>query len=222
MQTVFVTGANRGLGLEFVRQYRQAGWHVIAACRRPKEAFQARDWGAELLELDVQDDRAIRALPQTLRDYKIDLLINNAGYHSGYAPLGSLDYSTWQTAFHINVIAPLQVAEALLPLIPNGAKIVNIGSRRGSNGCNLDGGVYLYRATKAALHSITRSMAMDLATRDIVVVALHPGWVKTDMGTSGAEIDVEESVSGMRNVIANLASHNTGRLFNYDGSELPW
>ncbi|MGY3473513.1 SDR family oxidoreductase [Bradyrhizobium ottawaense] len=222
LQTVLVTGANRGLGLEFVRQYREAGWHVIATSRPLDEGVRARDCGAELLQLDVRDEGAIHALAHALEGRKIDLLINNAGYHPGAHQLGELDYSSWQTAFHINVIAPLQIAEAFLPVIPPGGKIVNIGSRQGSMACNREGGRYLYRATKAALHSITRSLAIDLTKRGIIVVALHPGWVKTDMGTDSADIEVEESVSGMREVIADLGQHNTGHLINYDGAVIPW
>ncbi|WP_076862109.1 SDR family oxidoreductase [Bradyrhizobium mercantei] len=222
MQTVLVTGANRGLGLEFVRQYREAGWSVMAASRRPDEAVRALDCDAALLALDVQDEQAIRALPEVLRGRQIDLLINNAGYHPGMQQLGRINYSNWQTAFHVNTIAPLQIAEALFPLIPSGGKIVNVGSRLGSIACNQGGGSYIYRATKAALHCLTRSLAMDLAPRSILVVALHPGWVKTDMGTSAADIEVGESVSGMRNVITNLGPQNTGCLINYDGVEIPW
>ncbi|WP_028351605.1 SDR family oxidoreductase [Bradyrhizobium murdochi] len=222
MQTVLVTGANRGLGLEFVRQYREAGWLVIATSRRLDEGVRARDCGAELLQLDVRDEEAIRALAHSLEGRKIDLLINNAGYHPGAQQLGKLDYENWQSAFHINVIAPLQLAEALLSIIPPDGKIVNIGSRQGSMACNREGGKYLYRATKAAVHSITRSLAIDLVERGIVVAALHPGWVKTDMGTNNADIEVEESVSGMRKVIADLGPHNTGHLINYDGEVIPW
>ncbi|SPP98094.1 SDR family oxidoreductase [Bradyrhizobium vignae] len=222
MQTVLVTGANRGLGLEFARQYHEAGWHVIAASRQPDEAAQTRAWSAELLQLDVRSEVDIRSLAHVLKGRQIDLLINNAGYHPGTQQLGQLDYSNWPTAFHVNAIAPLQIAEALLPLIPPGGKIINIGSRLGSIACNEGEGSYAYRATKAALHCITRSLAIDLAPKQILVAALHPGWVKTDMGTSAADIEVGESVSNMRNVIATLGSHNTGLLINYDGEVISW
>ncbi|WP_439360407.1 SDR family oxidoreductase [Bradyrhizobium sp. DASA03007] len=223
MQTVLVTGTNRGLGLEFARQYREAGWHVIAASRRPDEAAQARALGAELVQLDVRSEHDVRALAHALEGHQIDLLINNAAYHPGIQQLGQLDYSNWQAAFHVNVIAPLQITEALLPLIPPGSKIANIGSRQGSIACNEEGGgSYLYRATKASLHCITRSLAIDLAPRNILIAALHPGWVKTDIGTTAANLEVGESVSGMRNVIATLGSHNTGRLISYDGEIIPW
>lgn len=222
MPTMLVTGGNRGLGLEFVRQYRDEGWNVIAACREPAQAQAARDSGALIEKLDVCDFEAIRALTAKLAGTSVDLLINNAGYHPGFQPLGQLRYENWQTAFHINVIAPLQVAEAFTPLIPAGGKIVNIGSRQGSITCNVEGGRYLYRATKAALHCITRSLAVDLAPRDVAVAALHPGWAKTDMGGATADIEVAESIAGMKKVIAGLGSHNSGCLIDYSGKEIPW
>lgn len=223
MNTVFITGTNRGLGLEFVRQYRAAGWNVIATVRKPEEAGQVRELGAEVLTLDLQDENAIRELPRKLQGRRIDLLINNAGYHpKTYGRLGQFDASNWQTTFHVNVIAPVQIVEALSPLMPDGAKIVNLGSRQGSNATNLGGSSYVYRASKAAAHSVSRSMAADLAPRNILVVTMHPGWVKTDQGGKGAEIEPEVSIAGIRRVVENLTLEQTGHLINYDGTVIPW
>lgn len=221
MPIMLVTGANRGLGLEFVRQYRADGWDVIAACRRVHEGAAAQALGARVEPLDVADHGAIAALARRLEGQALDVLINNAGLHPGTQALGHLDYSKWLQAFQINTIAPLQMAEAFFPLMPRGGKIINIGSRQGSIACN-EGGRYQYRATKAALNSITRGLSIDLAPKGIFVAALHPGWVKTDMGGASAEIDPIESIAGMRAVIAGLGAHNTGQLIQYDGQVIPW
>lgn len=222
MPTAVVTGANRGIGLEFVRQYRAEGWNVIAVCRPLANADHARELGASIEPLDVTDLAAVQSLARRLAPLRIDLLVNNAGMNPGNPPLGSLDYGTWQSAFHLNVIAPLQVAEALFPLMSAGAVIANISSRQGSVSCNVEGNRYFYRATKAALNAITRSMAIDLRPRGILTVALHPGWVRTDMGGTLADIEATESVGGMKKVIGNLGLAESGNLINYDGVQIPW
>ena len=219
---IVITGASRGLGFEFARQYSADGYRVLGLCRQEKDRAALQALGAEAACLDMQDHAAIRAFAKDLGSAKIGLLINNAGMNPGHWPLGEIDYGNWQKAFHINVIAPLQCAEALFPLMPQGAAIVNIGSAQGSISRNKDGGRYLYRATKAALHAITKSLAIDLAARGVMAVALHPGWVKTDMGGQAADIDVDTSISGMCKVIAGLNSDASGRLYNYDGAEIPW
>lgn len=219
---VVVTGASRGLGLEFARQYAAAGHGVIGLLRQPADKGRLAALGIEAECLDLLSREAIGAFARSLGDRKVGLLINNAGVNPGNYPLGEIDYGNWQTAFHTNVIAPLQMAEALFPSMPSGAVIANIGSVQGSISRNDEGTRYLYRATKAALHAITRSLAIDLAPLGLMAIALHPGWVRTDMGGHAADIDARTSVAGMRSVIDGLTAERTGRLYNYDGTEISW
>lgn len=222
MPTAVITGANRGIGFEFARQYRSEQWDVIAICRRPAESSRLLQLGAAVELLDVADPEAVSALGRRLVVKTIDVLVNNAGMHPGNPPFGSIDYTSWKATFGVNVIAPLQVAEAMVGAMGRGAVIANISSRQGSISDNVEGTRYLYRASKAALNAITRSMAIDLAGRGILTVALHPGWVKTDMGGTGADIDATESVSGMRRVIQSLTPERSGALINYDGARISW
>ncbi|WP_028454343.1 SDR family oxidoreductase [Chitinilyticum litopenaei] len=226
MQTVFITGAGRGLGLEFVRQYLREGWRVIAARR------QGNAWLDELQQdhpehlrqyaLDVADPAAIAALPQALAGEGIDLLINNAGVYGGiHQQLSDLDPGEFMRVMAINALAPLQLTRALLSALRPAARIVHVTSLMGSMADNGSGGDYAYRASKAALNAIGKSMAVDLYGRHPVIL-LHPGWVRTDMGGSAALIDAEESVSGMRAVIAGLHDGHSGRFYRYNGEELPW
>lgn len=224
-QTVFITGSNRGLGLEFVRQYMAAGWRVIATCRNPLKADDLlcmEDQNLRLFALDVADMDQVDALAANLADEKIDLIIHNAGIYGGEEQLlGSLDVAMWQNILKINTIAPAKITEALMPLLQPHAAIAFVTSLMGSITDNSSGGAYLYRSSKAALNAVGKSLAVDLAGR-YPVVLLHPGWVRTNMGGPNGLIDAEVSVAGMRSVIAGLTPANSGRFLKYDGKELPW
>ncbi|WP_028451330.1 SDR family oxidoreductase [Chitinilyticum aquatile] len=224
--TVFITGTSRGLGLEFTRQYLQEGWRVLAARRHAAaqldELQQQYPQQLRQLELDVGDLAAIDRLPASLAGECIDLLINNAGIYGGiHQQLGDCDLAEFQRVLAVNVLAPLRLTEVLLPLLRSSARIAHLSSLMGSMADNGSGGDYAYRASKAALNAIGKSMAVDLAGRHTVVL-LHPGWVRTDMGGPAALIDAASSVRGMRTVIASLQDWDSGRFFKYDGSELPW
>ncbi|TPQ25924.1 SDR family oxidoreductase [Methylomonas koyamae] len=231
MQTLLITGANRGLGLEFCRQYAAAGCEVIAACRRPEQAAQLRALAGqysniEISALDVADLAQIEALAASLAGRKIDVLINNAGVYGDQSGrgFGKLDYQTWASTLAINVMAPVKLAECFLPHLQRSEKplIASLSSLMGSMADNTSGGSILYRSSKAGLNAAMKSLAIDLRSSGVGVLILHPGWVRTDMGGPNGLIDVEESVSGMRRLIAEFELADSGRFFKYDGSPLPW
>lgn len=228
VKTVFITGANRGIGLEFVKQYLQDGWRVIATARAPKRAVELYALQEEHTQqlrveaLDISDWQAITRLREALGGEHIDIMINNAGVY-GKTPqvLGQLDVAEWQMVLTSNAIAPIKVIESLLPILNAQAKIASLSSLMGSVADNSSGASYYYRSSKAALNAAHSSLARDLAGRHACVV-FHPGWVQTDMGGPGAMISTTESVSGMRAQLQRLDHSGSGRFLRYDGKELPW
>jgi NAD(P)-dependent dehydrogenase (short-subunit alcohol dehydrogenase family) len=227
MATVLVTGANRGLGLEFCRQYAEAGWRVLACCRRPDTAGSLSEYSqVSVHSLDVSDFKQIDNLAMELRDTAIDVLVNNAGVYGdslGHG-FGHLDYEVWTRTLKINTQAPVKMAEAFLPNLKRGEKkmLVSITSQMGSIADNGSGGSILYRTSKAALNAAMKSLAIDLEEQGIGVILLHPGWVRTDMGGEHALIEPSESIAGMRGVIENFTFAQSGAFLKYDGSALPW
>lgn len=229
MPTVVITGCNRGIGLEFARQYAQGGWRVIAAVRDAARAPQALTGlpGITVESLDVSDPAAIRAFGQRLAGQPVDLLIHNAGTYGGdrtAQEFGSVDAAAWLDTFRINTIAPLLLTEALAPCLDAApaAKVAILTSQMGSVADNTSGGAVIYRSSKAAVNMVGKTLGLDLVARGISVVLLHPGWVKTDMGGPNALITTEESVTGLRQVIDGLSIETTGRFFDYSGKEIPW
>jgi NAD(P)-dependent dehydrogenase (short-subunit alcohol dehydrogenase family) len=232
MMKLLITGANRGIGLEFCRQYTAAGWRVLACCREPGKAVALNELAhghANLLKLytlDVANHAQIEHLASQLRDESIDLLINNAGVYpaSDHFGFGNTDYAQWMAAFNINATAPLKMVEAFISQIERGKlkRIVTITSQMGSIADNTSGGNYLYRSSKAAANMVVKSLAVDLKARGITSVALNPGWVKTDMGGSNAIIPVEESVRAMRKLIEGLTLGDTGKFLGHSGRVIPW
>jgi NAD(P)-dependent dehydrogenase (short-subunit alcohol dehydrogenase family) len=226
MPSVFITGCNRGIGLEFAHQFAAAGWRVHAACRQPASASALNSVAGEVRvhALDIADDGQIAAVAAVLGNEPLDLLINNAGIMRRNDGLGSTDVGAWLDLFRVNSIAPLRLAEALLPALERGARklIVSITSKMGSIADNGSGGSYAYRSSKAALNMAMKSLAVDLQPRGFTVVVFHPGWVKTDMGGAGATVAPKDSVAGMRAKIAALTPADNGGFFNFDGKKLPW
>lgn len=226
-----ITGANRGIGLEFVTQYLAAGQRVLAACRKPESAHELANLRAhhgeqlEIATLDVADHASIKQLAAQLKGRSLGLLINNAGvYGPSGTTLQTLDTDAWLQVFKVNSIAPVQVAAALRRNLEaaRSARLVVITSRMGSIADNSSGAAWIYRSSKAAVNAAYASLALDLKDSGIAVAILHPGWVKTDMGGANALIDVATSVAGMRKVIDNLDGSNSGRFLSYDGSKIPW
>jgi NAD(P)-dependent dehydrogenase (short-subunit alcohol dehydrogenase family) len=232
MKTTLITGANRGIGLEFVRQYAADGWRVLARSRHPEKSTALNKLAAQSPELikihalDVADPAQIDQLGQALATESIDLLLNNAGIYpdSDKNDFGHTDYAEWMQAFRINTMAPLKMAETFAPHIARSKQktIVTITSKMGSISDNSSGGSYLYRSSKAAVNMVIKSLAIDLKPNGITAVVFHPGWVKTDMGGPSAMISAEKSVSGIRNMIAKLTLADSGKFFAYDGAEIPW
>jgi NAD(P)-dependent dehydrogenase (short-subunit alcohol dehydrogenase family) len=231
MQTVLVTGANRGLGLEFCRQYADKGWNVIACCRNPATASElsALSHGHDNIQieaLDVAHFGQIDALSKKLSGIGIDLLINNAGVYDDNRNngFGRLDYPAWSNSLLINTQAPMKMAEAFLPHIKISSKklIVNISSLMGSIADNGSGGSILYRSSKAALNASMHSLSIELREQGIGILILHPGWVQTDMGGANALIDSKTSVGGMCEVIEQFTPAQSGAFIKYDGKAMPW
>ncbi len=231
MSTVLVTGANRGLGLEFARQYAADGWKVCATCRDPGAAQELGQLAAEssgairVLAMEVTDTASVRAAAQSLAGNSIDLLINNAGVGSPKKQrLGSLDYAAWAQVLDVNTLGPMRVVEAFLDNIVKGSdrKIVTLTSAMGSIADNASGGSYAYRSSKAAVNIVMKSLSIDLAPRGITCVVVHPGWVRTAMGGPDGKLTPAQSVAALRKLIAGLQPEDAGRFFNYDGKTYPW
>jgi len=212
------------------RQYAADGWQVHACCRHPAQAEDLQALAAQtpaikLHTLDISDDRQITALAQALDGTAIDLLINNAGVYGpkGLA-LAELDRQTWQLVLDINTISPVLLTRAFLPhlLAGEGKKIAFLSSKMGSLDDNTSGGSYLYRSGKSALNQMAKSLSIDLAEEGIAVVALHPGWVLTDMGGPNALITAQQSVAGMRQVIDQLNADTSGSFIAFDGQLIGW
>lgn len=225
---VLITGANRGIGLEFARQYAEAGWKVIACCRDLKQAADLQELAdtypdIKAYPLDVADFAAIEALAADLKGVKIDVLINNAGVYP-HSDLNHADPEQWLHAFKVNSMAPFKMAAAFTPHIAASQlkKLVTLSSKMGSLDDNTSGGSYIYRTSKVAANMVMKSLAIDLQAFGISVAVLHPGWVQTEMGGPGALIDTRASVSGLRKVIEQLNLDNTGRFIAYDGKVINW
>lgn len=227
MPSVLITGANRGLGLEFTRQYAADGWRVFAACRDPAGArdLAAVEGDVSAETLDVDDGPQVAALANKLSGQPIDVLINNAGI---YGPKGvtrdTVVYDAWGQVFRTNAMSPLAVSAAFAANVAQGGqkKIITLSSIMGSIAENDSSGDFIYRSSKAAVNAVMKSLAGDLKSEGITVAVLHPGWVRTDMGGPDASIEAPESVTGMRAVIAGLKESDSGRFLNYDGTEIPW
>lgn len=200
---------------------------MIATCRDPARAHELKglNGSVEVHLLDVTEQAQIDALAKALKGEAIDLLINNAGiYGPRQGGDSGVDIEAWAEVFRVNTMAPLMVTQGLLDHVArsDGKVIVAMGSRSGSIAMNDSGGAYIYRSSKAALNAVMKSLAVDLKPRSITVVVLRPGSVRTDMGGPSAVIDPPESVAGMRRVIAGLKPADSGRFFDYDGTEMPW
>ena len=230
MPSVLITGANRGIGLEFAHSFAGDGWRVHACCRNPDKAKELKalcagsDGAVTLHRLDVTDGLKAASLARELAAQPIDILLNNAGVYGPRTGFGETDYDEWLPVFAANTLAPMRMAERFVEhvALSQCKLIVNISSRMGSIGDNTGGGAYIYRSSKAALNMVTKCLSVDLAARGICVVAFHPGWVKTDMGGESAAVTPAESVEGMRGVIDRLIVQDSGGFFGFDGAKIPW
>ncbi len=229
--TYFITGCNRGLGLEFVRQLLARGqggfatWRDIATATDLTALTLKHSGQLSLVEMDVSDEASMREAVALLTVEAIDVFINNAGmYGPRDANFGNGDGPAMAEVLYTNAVAPVLLTQLLIDNVRKGSgkKLVYVSSKMGSIADNGRGGSYIYRSSKTALNSVVKSLALDLAPEGIATATLHPGWVRTDMGGPNGLIDAPESVSGMLNVIDGLSVANTGQFFNYDGSTIAW
>ena len=231
MKNYLVTGANRGIGLEFVRQLLQGGDSVWATARQPSRSDDLIDLQNSypqklyLVELDLTSPESLGRLRSALGEIpQLDVLINNAGiYMRGETP-DSLEMDEMLLTFKVNSIAPLLVVQELLPLLERSAapQVINISSQMGSFSWGGGGGSYSYKASKAALNMLSRTLAADLRSKNISCLAVHPGWVRTDMGGASASLSAEEAVSQMLSAFADLKVSDTGKFINWRGEIHPW
>ena len=231
---IAITGASRGLGLEFTRLYLEAGHQVLALARHPEKSQGLRDLLASkhaasltCIECDVEEDESVNRAGETARGAveALDILINNAGTYGSRDPnLLALDLAEVRRVFEVNCVGPLRVSRAFLPLLKKapGAKLIHITSLMGSLADNSSGGAYAYRMSKAALNMASINLALELERDRMISVVLHPGWVKTDMGGAGAPLGIEEAVRAMVQTIERLGPEQSGGFFDRQGKPQPW
>jgi NAD(P)-dependent dehydrogenase (short-subunit alcohol dehydrogenase family) len=221
--TVLITGCDAGIGREFARQYAAAGWQVLATYRdlanRLPDQPEVRHFALDMAALDQ-----FAAMRAAIGAEPVDVLLSNAGIGHDAMKLGAIDFDRIKEIYAVNTVGALKLVDTFLDnVVASGErKLVFISSRMGSIGSNLSGGAYGYRASKAALNAIARSLAIDLFPRGIIVSVLHPGRVATAGGGPGAPVAVEDSVAGMRRIVRDLGNHETGQFYTYAGMPLPW
>jgi len=236
MPTVLITGANRGLGLEFARQYAADGWETIASTRdieRSKDLKQlaSKHPKISVQELDIADEESVEALADELDGTRIDILLHNSGiYPRGGQKVGEIDYDGWRVAIETNLFGTMRLTEALLENVAGSEKKLiaaistSMSSLKGVQGGSvaMAGTSYQYRTSKTALNMAFSILAKELEPRKISVVMIDPGWVKTDMGGPHAQLTPEQSISGIRKVMAGSPMELSGKFVGYDGIARPW
>ena len=237
MKTLLVTGGNRGLGLEFTKQYSQLGYRIIATCRNPKEARELNllketsKTDIKIYTLDVTNHKEIDALAQSLSNIPIDIIINNAGIigpfpifeHIEKQRFKTMDYSVWEEVLRTNLFGPIKISECFLENLKNGQdkKIIFISSTVGSINEGKES-AYAYATSKTALNKAISLMAEDLRNENINILALCPGYVKTRMNGGGANLETNESIEGMIKQINSLNESNSGNFLRYNGEKIAW
>jgi NAD(P)-dependent dehydrogenase (short-subunit alcohol dehydrogenase family) len=224
MKSVLIIGASRGLGLEFVRQYRRDGWLTIGTTRSPEQDALLTAEGATALRLDVTDPLGFVNLANALAGASLDVCVYNAGVYGprtqGVRPPGEEEFDR---VMHANVLGAMRAIEVVAPSLvkPKGV-FAFVSSTMGSIGGQQSASGVTYRASKAALNSVVKTASIEWGERGVTCISLHPGWVKTDMGGSEADIDPVTSIKGMRKVIAGANAASSGHFYDYTGRELPW
>ena len=236
MTTVLITGANRGLGLEFVRQYQDKNVIIHTCCRKPDAANELNalaDTSGGLIKvhrMEVSDPSQVSSVADALKGVSIDRLINNAGIlgtiidQPGNSAFGNLDYNVWEETMRVNVLSPFRICEAFVEHVAASDEklMVFLSTHMASITELADGGFYPYRSSKAALNLVIKGLSIDLKDRGVRTLALHPGWVKTDMGSQAAAVDIPDSIAGMKDVISGFKAPRTGEFINYDNSPIQW
>jgi NAD(P)-dependent dehydrogenase (short-subunit alcohol dehydrogenase family) len=232
MPTTLITGANRGLGLEYARQYAALGWDVIACTRQPQaETLRSLDAArVKIFQLDVTDHSAVDALAAELRGTAVDVLVNNAGTTGPkgapecmeYSGVDNTDYEIWRQVLEVNLLGAFKVATAFRPHLALAERgiLVNMSSDLGSIAQNTMGNMYSYRSSKAALNLLTKGLAIDCP--EFITVSMAPGWCRTDLGGMGAEIDPADSVREQIESLAAVTSEQSGTFIDRFGKPVPW
>ena len=232
MSTVLITGANRGLGLEYARQYSLLGWHVIACTRKPNapELLELDQERMRICMLDVTDHAAVDALAAEPGSVPIDILINNAGTTGPkgapecmeYSGVGNMDYAIWRETLEVNLLGAFKVASAFRAHLANAERgiLVNMSSDLGSMAQNTMGNMYSYRGSKAALNMVTKGFANDCP--EFITVSMAPGWCRTELGGMGAEIDPADSVADQIKTLAHITPEHSGCFIDRFGEPVPW
>jgi NAD(P)-dependent dehydrogenase (short-subunit alcohol dehydrogenase family) len=229
-QTILITGANRGIGLELSEQFAADGWTVLACCRNPADAeallaLASRYPAIELYALDVTDYAQMSSLSAQLRDRSIDILLSNAGiYGPRGANFGDVEAAAWREVFEVNSIAPMMLVQAFVDQVAASPQklVAVISSKMGSIADNGSGGSYIYRSSKTAVNQVVRNISIDLAGRGISVLSLHPGWVQTEMGGANAETSVGDSAAGLKAILQRAGPEQNGQFLEFNGDPIPW
>ena len=232
MPNILITGSNRGIGLEWVRQYVEIGWRVYATCRFPEEAealnlLAQQHTNLSVHRLDVTHPEEIQAIANELRTQALDILVNNAGVYFerwGKDKLGSIDYGDWLQTYDVNVLGAVRVTEALRNSLAQGKQrlVVMTTSHMGSIADIAGPNDYAYRSSKAALNATVQGLVHELKPLGIGILLVHPGWVRTRMGGNSGRFTVSESVNNMRELVKNFELRDSGRFYRYDGAIIPW
>ncbi len=219
---VLIIGASRGLGLEFVRQYRAAGARVTATARSDDGQARIAELGAKPLKLDVASAAGVSGLAWQIDGERFDVVVINAGvYGPSTTGLDTPTEADFDAVMHTNVLGPMRLLPQVADALALGARVAIVSSKMGSIGLRASTAGWLYRASKAAVNSVMKDASLALAGQ-ATVISFHPGWVRTDMGGAGADIDAATSIAGMRTVLASVKPGDTGSFFNYDGQRLDW
>lgn len=232
MSSILVTGSNRGLGLEWVRQYAELGWRVYATCRDPGQADALQRLAdaypaVSVHQLDVTDAEHIQQLAHELQDQHLDILVNNAGVYFerwGKDKLGSIDYAAWLETYAVNVLGAVRVTEALRKSLARSNKrlVLMTTSHMGSINETAGPNDYAYRSSKAALNCAVKGLVYELTPMGIGILLVHPGWVRTRMGGNMGRFSVSESVNNMRALLDRFQIQQSGHFYRYDGVIIPW
>jgi NAD(P)-dependent dehydrogenase (short-subunit alcohol dehydrogenase family) len=232
MPSILVTGSNRGIGLEWVRQYAELGWRVFATCRHPEQAdaltqLAAQHASLSIHRLDVTNAEHVQQLADELHAETLDILVNNAGVYFerwGKDKLGSINYAEWLHTYQVNVLGAVRVTEALRTQLARGDKRVVVMTTSHMGSITEIGGPndYAYRSSKAALNAVVQGLVHELAPLGIGILLVHPGWVRTRMGGNTGRFTVGESVGNMRKLLEEFKPRDSGRFYRYDGSIIPW
>ncbi len=229
METLVITGANRGIGLELTRRFLGEGARVVAGCRDPEvatelHALEDSDGSLVVRRLAVTEPDSVSTFSGALAEETVDVLINNAGTLGGDCQgVDDMDYGAWLEAFEVNTLAPFRLAMALRPMLLRAARprIVTLSSQMGAL-ARKSTGSYAYRSSKAAVNKVMQVLALELESDGIIACPVHPGWVRTDMGGPGADISVEESAAGLVALVNGLTPEHSGRFWTWKGEEHPW